>query len=120
MRRVCGGARIIGERVDGLIEGASAGDGQQVLVQQFPIERIGMIEVDLLALFEGNLLHAAIVGIQRNDRGPRQSLYELLCQFGFPGAGRTGNTDDVRSHYSDGGVISVYNRQDRLRQDLRR
>src|ERR1019366_3673409 len=68
-----------------------------------------MVEVDLFPLFEGNLLHAAIVGIERNNRGPGQSLHELPCQLGFPGTGRTRNTDDVRSHYSDGGVISVYN-----------
>src|ERR1035441_6264070 len=104
-----GSARVIGEGVDRLIEGATGRDGQQVFVQQLPIERIGVVEVDLLALFEGNLLHAAIVGIEGNNRGPRQSLCELLCQLGFPGAGRTRNTNDVRSHYSDGGVISVYN-----------
>ena len=61
------GARIIGERVDGLVESTAGGDGHQMLVQQFPIERVGMVEVDLLALFEGDLLHAAIIGIQRDN-----------------------------------------------------
>ena len=95
MRRVSRGARVVREGVDRLVEGAPVDHGQQVLVQQFPIERIGMIEVDLLPRFERNFLHAAIVGIQRNDRGPGQSLHELPGQFGFPGTGRTRNTDDV-------------------------
>src|SRR5271157_4348306 len=68
-----------------------------------------MVEVDFLALFEGNFFHAAVVGIERNDGGPGQLPHKLFGQLGFPGAGRTGDADDVRSHSVVGGVIPVYN-----------
>ncbi len=57
-----------------------------------------MVEVHLLALFERNFFHAAVVGIERNDGGPGQLPGKLFGQLGLPGAGRTGDADDVRSH----------------------
>ena len=109
MRRVSGGAGVVGERVDRLVEGAARGDGLEVLVEQFPIQGVGMVEVDFLALFERDFFHAAVVGIERNDGGPGQLPGKLFGQLGLPGAGRTGDADDVRSHSVVGGVISVYN-----------
>jgi len=42
-----------------------------------------MVEVDLLALLERDLLHAAVVGIQGHDRGPGESQSKLPGQFRF-------------------------------------
>src|SRR5262249_11367642 len=79
------------------------------LVQQLPVQGIRMVEVDLLPLLERDLFHSPVVGIQRNDGGPGQSLCQLPRQLGLPGAGRTRYTNNVCTHSVVGGVISVYN-----------
>ena len=80
-----------------------------MLVEQFPIERAGMIEIHGLARGERDLLHAAVVGIQGNDGRARQTEDKPTREFGLAGARRTGNADNVRSHVLAGGVTPVYN-----------
>jgi hypothetical protein len=83
---------VAGEVVDRSLDGLALREVANVLDKKFALQRVGMVEVALVALVERKLRKVAIVEIQR-----KESRAELRCEFtgqrGLAGAGASGDAD---------------------------
>lgn len=92
-----GRARVGGEVVNGDRRGFAAGEGAEVLDEQFCFERVRVIEVDLCALVRGQVGEAAVISIVGNARCAvvAEAVEEHAGERGFARARAAGNGDDV-------------------------
>lgn len=92
---VVGDAGVGGEVVDGALDGLSAGEGADVLDDEFGLERVGVVEVALVAGVEGELGEIAVVEVEWEERGVELGG-EFAGEGGLAGAGTACNADDER------------------------
>jgi hypothetical protein len=88
-----GDAGVGGEVVDGPLDGAADGEGADVLDDELGFERIGMIEVTLVAFVEREPGEIAVVEVEREQRsGEFAGKFAGKC--GLAGAATTSDGED--------------------------
>ncbi len=63
-------AAMVGKVVDRNCHVEPSGEAIELKTQQIGIERIGVVKVDLIALFEAEVAKVFVIGIERNQRDP--------------------------------------------------
>ena len=74
-----------------------------MLGEQGPVKRIGMVKVDILALFHRHVTAVLIVRVLRDDNyfALRKALYKLSYYRGFTGTGSACNTNNKHNKMYD-------------------
>jgi hypothetical protein len=86
-------ARVMREVVDGPLDGVTVGQSAEMLDEEFALQRVGVVEVLLIARLWRDVRQVAVIKIQRKDR--RFELRgEFACEGCFTRAGTTGNAED--------------------------
>ena len=83
------------EVVDGALDGVAEASVADVLDEELGLERVGVVEVLLVARVERELGEVAVVEVERKEGGVELGG-ELARQRGFAGAGTAGDADDER------------------------
>src|ERR1700737_2631146 len=89
-----------GEVVDRDLDGCSLAQHVEVTDEQLALERIRMIEVDLVPLLRVQTLEAAVIRIMRNplDAMRADPVVDRLGDCRFSRSGPAGDADDDRLH----------------------
>ena len=82
--------------VGGLFDGAPLTQVVDLFVEQFPVEGVGMVEVDGVAFLVGHVRRVVVVGVERHDGHimGRQGLNNFLHDGGFAAAGPASDAND--------------------------
>ena len=89
-----GHARMGGEIVDGTLDGAARAKGVEVGFEQFPVDRVGMIEVDGVTLVEREVREVAVVRVDFEDRRLGLVRDDGAGESRLSGSGPAGDADD--------------------------
>jgi hypothetical protein len=100
-----GDAGVSGEVVHGCGDVAPGGEGANVLGEEGVFERIGVVEVLAVALFEREVAQVAVVEVERQERGG-ELFGELARERGLTGAGTAGDGEDEGLGEPAGNTVS--------------
>jgi len=88
-----GNAGVGGEVVDGALDGEALSEVSDVGGEELGLERVGVVEVALVAGIEGELGEVAVVEVEREKRGVELGS-QLGGEGGFAGTRTAGDADD--------------------------
>jgi hypothetical protein len=90
-----GDAGVVGEVVDGAVDGVAGGERADVLYEELACEGVGVVEVLLVARIQRKLAEVAVIEIEREECGVKLRG-KLAGERGLAGAGAAGDADEDR------------------------